>query len=44
MCKEIINKHMNGEINILNEDFEYKNKTYKGTLTQITLKNIIKDV
>ena len=44
MCKEIINKHMNGEINILNEDFEYKNKMYKGTLTQITLKNIIKDV
>ena len=44
MCKEIINKHMNGEINILNEDFEYKNKTYKGTLTRVTLKNIIKDV
>ena len=43
MCKEIINKHMNGEIYISNTSFEYKDKTYNGTLTRIVLENIIKN-
>lgn len=43
MCKEIINKHMNGQINIANTSFEDKNKIYKGTLTRIILEDIIKN-
>ena len=43
MCKEIINKHMNGQINIVNTSFEDKNKIYKGTLTRIILEDIIKN-
>ncbi|AXX90345.1 histidine kinase [Arcobacter suis] len=43
MCKEIINKHMNGQINIINTSFEDKNKIYKGTLTRIILEDIIKN-
>ena len=43
MCKEIINKHMNGEIYISNTSFEYKDKTYKGSLTKIILEDIIKN-
>ncbi len=41
MCKEIINKHMNGQLNLSNKSFEYKNKIYKGTLTRISLENIV---
>ncbi|WP_228156409.1 ABC transporter substrate-binding protein [Arcobacter caeni] len=41
MCKEIINKHMNGQMNVSNKSFEYKNEIYKGTLTRITLENIV---
>ena len=44
MCKEIINKHMNGQLNISNQSFEYKNKIYKGTLTRISLENIVIEV
>jgi signal transduction histidine kinase/ABC-type nitrate/sulfonate/bicarbonate transport system substrate-binding protein len=44
MCQEIINKHMDGEINISNTTFEYENKTYKGTLTKIILKCLIKNL
>ena len=41
MCKEIINKHMNGQLNVSNKSFEYINKIYRGTLTRITLENIV---
>lgn len=44
MCKEIINKHMNGQLNLSNKSFEYKNKIYKGTLTRISLENIVIEV
>ena len=44
MCQEIINKHMNGKIYISNTSFNYKNKSYKGTLTKIILENLIKDI
>ncbi len=44
MCKEIINKHMNGQLNISNQSFEYKNKICKGTLTRISLENIVIEV
>ena len=44
MCKEIINKHMNGQLNISNQSFEYKSKIYKGTLTRIFLENIVIEV
>ena len=44
MTKEIINKHMNGQLNISNQSFEYKNKIYKGTLTRISLENIVIEV
>ena len=44
MCTEIINKHMNGQLNISNQSFEYKSKIYKGTLTRIFLENIVIEV
>jgi signal transduction histidine kinase/ABC-type nitrate/sulfonate/bicarbonate transport system substrate-binding protein len=44
MCQEIINKHMDGEINISNTTFEYENKTYKGTLTKIILQCMVKNI
>lgn len=37
MCQEIVSKHMNGEIDITNIKFEYKDKEYNGTLVQIIL-------
>ncbi len=40
MCQEILFKHMNGDINISNCEFEYKNKKYKGALVRITLGTI----
>ena len=43
MCQEIIHKHMNGQINISNTSFDYKDKTYNGSLTRIILENIIKN-
>jgi len=43
MCKDIINKHMDGQIYISNTSFDYKDKTYKGALTKIILENIIKN-
>ena len=43
MCREIIHKHMNGEINISNVTYEYNNKLYKGTLVRIVLQDIVND-
>ncbi len=37
MCQEIINKHMNGYIDITNTQFKYNHKTFKGTLVVIVL-------
>lgn len=37
MCQEIISKHMDGEIDISNVKFDYKDKQYTGTLVEITL-------
>lgn len=37
MCQEIIHKHMNGNIEISNVEYEYKNRRYKGALVLITL-------
>jgi signal transduction histidine kinase/ABC-type nitrate/sulfonate/bicarbonate transport system substrate-binding protein len=37
MCQEIINKHMNGHIDITNTQFKYNQKTEKGTLAVIVL-------
>jgi signal transduction histidine kinase/ABC-type nitrate/sulfonate/bicarbonate transport system substrate-binding protein len=37
MCQEIINKHMNGHIDITNTQFKYNQKTHKGTLAVIVL-------
>ncbi|QDM01661.1 ABC transporter substrate-binding protein [Aliarcobacter butzleri] len=37
MCQEIISKHMDGEIDISNVKFDYKDKQYDGTLVEITL-------
>ena len=37
MSQEIIHKHMNGYFDISNTEFEYKGKTYKGTLALIIL-------
>lgn len=37
MCQEIISKHMDGEIDISNVKFDYKDKKYDGTLVEITL-------
>ncbi|MGB6328046.1 MAG: ABC transporter substrate-binding protein [Halarcobacter sp.] len=37
MCQEILSKHMDGEIDTKNTSFEYEGKTYKGTLTTITI-------
>ena len=41
MCKEILNKHMNGTITISNVIFEYENQPYKGTLAKIVLSDIV---
>jgi signal transduction histidine kinase/ABC-type nitrate/sulfonate/bicarbonate transport system substrate-binding protein len=41
MCREIIAKHMNGQIEISNATFEFNNKTHKGALVKIILNNII---
>ena len=43
MCREIINKHMNGQIEISNATFEFNNKSYRGALVKITLENIVKE-
>ena len=43
MCREIINKHMNGHIDISNVNFEFNNKNYKGALVKITLENIVNE-
>ena len=43
MCREIINKHMNGQIEISNAAFEFNNKSYRGALVKITLENIVKE-
>ena len=40
----LMQKHMNGQLNISNQSFEYKNKIYKGTLTRISLENIVIEV
>ena len=40
MCQEILFKHMNGNINISNCEFEYKNNKYKGTLATVILNAI----
>jgi len=37
MCQEIVYKHMNGNINISNVEFEYNNKIYKGASALIIL-------
>ena len=43
MCQEIINKHMNGHIDISNITFEFNNKSYKGALVRIILKNVVNE-
>ncbi|MBD3830722.1 MAG: GHKL domain-containing protein, partial [Arcobacter sp.] len=40
MCQEIINKHMDGYIDISNTEFEYENKKYKGTLLLIVINSV----
>ena len=37
MCQEIVNKHMNGHIDITNTQFKYNEKIHKGTLAVIVL-------
>jgi len=37
MTEEIVTKHMKGEISVSNEEFEYKDKNYKGALFTISL-------
>lgn len=37
MSKEIITKHMNGSIVVVNEEYEYEGKSYKGALFTIIL-------
>ena len=41
MCREIINKHMNGQIEISNATFDFNNKSYKGALVKIILENVV---
>ena len=36
--------YTNVDKNISNQSFEYKNKIYKGTLTRISLENIVIEV
>ena len=43
MCREIIAKHMNGQIEISNATFEFNNKSYKGALVKIILDNIVNE-
>ena len=31
MSQEIVNKHLDGEIEVKNVSFEYENKTYNGS-------------
>ena len=38
MCQEILEKHMDGIMEINNTEFEYEGKNYKGTLTIIKLR------
>ena len=37
MSKEIIEKHMNGQIIAYNEKFVYENRSYEGAVFEITL-------
>ena len=37
MSNEIITKHMNGQISVINKTFEYENTTYTGALFEITI-------
>ena len=43
MCREIIAKHMNGQIEISNATFEFNNKSYKGALVKIILDNVVNE-
>ena len=43
MCREIVNKHMNGHIDISNITFEFNNKSYKGALVKIILENLVNE-
>ena len=43
MCREIVNKHMNGHIDISNITFELNNKSYKGALVKIILENLVNE-
>jgi signal transduction histidine kinase/ABC-type nitrate/sulfonate/bicarbonate transport system substrate-binding protein len=40
MCQEIINKHMNGHLDITNVEFKYNHRVYKGTLALIILDTV----
>ena len=37
MSREIIEKHMNGQIKVSNEEFVYDNENHKGALFEILL-------
>lgn len=37
MCEEIIRNHLNGSIKVLNQEFTYKDKSYKGAIFEIRL-------
>ena len=37
MCKEIINKHMNGKLSASNKEYIYNNKKYTGAVFKIEL-------
>ncbi|MEA3289086.1 MAG: hypothetical protein U9Q04_02795 [Campylobacterota bacterium] len=37
MCKQMIENHMKGTIEVVNEEYLYKDKKYKGASFSITL-------